>query len=166
LYIQRGLLHDMSDRYNEAISDLTKALSYDSRNVFILFSRANARIELLEALLNEQNWSNRISEHYDSKTLRVYSEILYDLQKVLEFDPDFLYARYNIGYSRFLMEDYSGALAEFTRVTMKRKIAEAHFNKALLQIFLDQKEEGCIELGIAGELGLKEAYSIIRKFCN
>ncbi|MBN2521788.1 MAG: tetratricopeptide repeat protein [Bacteroidales bacterium] len=166
LYIRRGLLHDMSENYNEAISDLTKALSYDSRNVFVLFSRANARIGSLETLLNEQNWSSRISEQYDSRTLRAYSEILYDLHKVLEFDPDFLYARYNIGYTRFLMKDYSGALAEFTEVTLKKKIAEAHFNKALLQIFLDQKEEGCIELGIAGELGLKEAYSIIRKFCN
>ena len=165
-YLKRGLLNTLLNKSEEAIRDFNQALSYDSRNAFILFSRANARIASLQTLLYESSWEEKLSEHFNSRTLRVYSDILFDLHKVLEIDSDFLYARYNIGYSRFLMQDYRGALSEFTLVTQKRKIAEAHFNKALLQIFLEQKEEGCFELGIAGELGLKKAYSVIRKFCN
>ncbi len=165
-YLKRALLNTLLNKYEEAISDFNQALSYDSRNAFILFCRANARIARLQTLLYESSWEEKLSEHFNSNILRVYSDILHDYHKVLEIDPDFLYARYNIGYSRFMMEDYRGALTEFSLVTKEKKIAEAHFNKALLQIFLEQKEEGCIELGIAGELGLKKAYSVIRKFCN
>ncbi len=165
-YFKRGLLKNMLNKPNEAILDFNSALAYEPRNVFILFSRANSRIAQLQNLLYETSWDQKLVENYNSRTLRVYSDVLYDLHKTLDIDPDFLYARYNIGYSRFLMKDYTGALAEFSLVAEQKKIAEAHFNKALLQIFLDQNEEGCVELGIAGELGLKEAYAVIRKFCN
>jgi tetratricopeptide (TPR) repeat protein len=165
-YLKRGLLNTFLNKTEEATNDFNKALSYDSRNAFILFNRANARIASLQRILYESSWDEKLSDRYNAKILRIYSDILYDLHKVLEIDPDFLYARYNIGYSRFMMEDYRGALTEFALVTKEKKIAEAHYNKALLQIFLEQKEEGCIELGIAGELGLKKAYSVIRKFCN
>lgn len=165
-YLKRGLLNNLLKKSDDAILDFNNALSYAPRNTFLLFSRANARISSLQDLLYENSWAEKLSEHHNSNTLRVYSDILHDLHKVLEIDPDFLYARYNIGYCRFMMEDYSGALAEFSIVAKKRKIAEAHFNKALLQIFMDQNENGCIELGIAGELGLKESYAVIRKFCN
>jgi tetratricopeptide (TPR) repeat protein len=156
----------MLNRSEEAITDYSLALSFDPANIFLLFGIANARIAYLEDLLDQSANKINMSGYHNSYALRVYSDILYDLHRILDLDPGFLYARYNIGYCRFLMEDYAGALTEFTIVVKKRKIAEAHFNKALLQIFLDQREEGCLELGIAGELGLKEAYSVIRKFCN
>ncbi len=165
-YLKRGLLNKLLNNYSAAIHDLDKALSYEPKNVFILFSRANCRLALLQDLLDKNSFERGLPKHFNSQCLRLYSDILYDLYKILDINPVFLYARYNIGYSRFLMEDYSGALREFSVVCSKRKIAEAHFNKALLQIFLDEKEEGCVELGIAGELGLKEAYSVIRRLCR
>jgi tetratricopeptide (TPR) repeat protein len=166
LYLKRGILYNAINEPLIAIEDFNKALSYDPNNMNIHFNRAIANITLLHKMTYQGSWVPILSKTQNIEELRVFSDILYDLQKVLELAPDYIYARYNMGYARFLMEDYVGALVDFSAVAAKQKIAEAHFNKALLQIYLTQKEEGCLELGIAGQLGLKDAYPVIRKFCK
>lgn len=165
-YFKRGLLHTYVNQPEKAIGDLSIALYYNPNNAYIHFNRANARITLLFNMISEYSSEKSIAVNDNIEIARIFSDIVYDLHKVLEINRKFIYARYNLGFARFLMEDLQGALAEFSAVTKERKIPEAHFNKALLQILLNQKEEGCIELGIAGEMGLEEAYSVIRKLCN
>lgn len=166
LYLQRGILYTAMNEPLVAVEDFNKALSLSPNNPFIHFNRAIANITFLHRMTYQNVWIPILPKTRNIEELRVFSDIIYDLQKVLEFDPDYIYAQYNMGYARFLMEDFAGALSDFSVVATRRKIAEAHFNKALLQILLDKKEEGCLELGIAGELGLKDAYPVIRKFCK
>lgn len=165
-YLERGILYTAINEPSMAIEDFNKALSNSPNNLLIHFNRAIANITLLHKMTYQNSWVPILPKTHNIEELRVFSDIIYDLQKVLDIDPDYIYAHYNMGYARFLMEDFTGALTAFSLVAAKRKIAEAHFNKALLQIFLEMKEEGCIELGIAGELGLKDAYPVIRKFCQ
>jgi tetratricopeptide (TPR) repeat protein len=166
LYLKRGMLFIAMNEPLLAIEDFGKALSFSPNNLFIHFNRAIANITLLHKMTYQYAWEPILPKTHNIEELRVFSDIIYDLNKVLELDPNYIYARYNMGYARFLMEDFTGALTDFSDVANKRKIAEAHFNKALLQIFLNEKEKGCQELGIAGELGLKDAYPAIRKLCQ
>ena len=43
-------------------------------------------------------------------------------------------------------------------------MGDAYYNRGLVQIYLKDKEKG-IDLSVAGELGVAEAYGVIKKYC-
>ena len=43
---------------------------------------------------------------------------------------------------------------------------DAYFNRGLVQIYLKDKDKGCIDLSRAGELGVEDAYGVISKYCD
>ena len=45
-------------------------------------------------------------------------------------------------------------------------MGDAYYNRGLVLIYLKDKEKGCIDLSRAGELGVGEAYSIIKRYCE
>jgi hypothetical protein len=45
-------------------------------------------------------------------------------------------------------------------------LADAYYNKGLLLILIHQNETACISLSKAGELGILEAYPVIKKYCD
>jgi len=164
-YLKRGALYTLLNNPVLAVEDFNKALSLNPSNTIIHLFRSIANISLLQIMTRQETRVPILPKTHNIEELRVYSDIIYDLQKITEPDPDYIFARFNLGYARFLMEDYTVALSDFSYVASKKKIAEAHFNKALLQFFFNEKDQGCTELGIAGELGLKQAYPVIRKLC-
>ncbi|MCF0174574.1 MAG: hypothetical protein HUJ95_04455, partial [Bacteroidales bacterium] len=51
-------------------------------------------------------------------------------------------------------------------ISLYPKFGEAYFNRGLVLIFLKDKEKGCIDLSYSGELGVADAYSVIKKYCE
>ena len=45
-------------------------------------------------------------------------------------------------------------------------MGDAYFNRGLVLIYLKDKEKGCIDLSRAGELGVEDAYGVIKKYCE
>jgi tetratricopeptide (TPR) repeat protein len=43
--------------------------------------------------------------------------------------------------------------------------AEAYFNRGLVSIYLRDTEKGCIDISKSGEMGVKDAYPIIKRYC-
>ena len=58
------------------------------------------------------------------------------------------------------IENYTKAISAFPY------LGDAYFNRGLVQIYLKDKEKGCIDLSRAGELGVEDAYGVIKKFCE
>ena len=56
------------------------------------------------------------------------------------------------------IDDYSKALE------LDPNIAEAYYNRGLARIHAGNKDEGIEDLSKAGELGLYEAYGIIKRY--
>jgi len=42
----------------------------------------------------------------------------------------------------------------------------AYYHRGLAKILLGQKDNGCLDLSKAGELGSAKAYEAIKNFCN
>ena len=64
-------------------------------------------------------------------------------------------------------KDYLGAINDFSKaIELEPDFAEAYFNRGLTRIFLDDMEGGSLDLSKAGELGLTEAYNVIKRYCN
>ena len=49
---------------------------------------------------------------------------------------------------------------------IEKDFAEAYFNRGLTKIYLDDIDGGAMDLSKAGELGIQDAYNIIKRYCN
>ncbi|MCF8368821.1 MAG: tetratricopeptide repeat protein [Bacteroidales bacterium] len=166
------------------IEDYTTALYYYNLSIQsnpkllqAWFGRANTRF-LLSELLNEQyensgwldpdadiNTPNDIITQQSGIILP--EEVIEDYNAAIELDPGFPYAWFNRGNARAIMGDYWGAVRDYTRaIDLEPKLAEAHFNKGLLLIYLNLKGVGCNDISQAGELGMDDAYPIIKRYCT
>jgi len=59
--------------------------------------------------------------------------------------------------------DYQHAVEDYTHaIELDAHLAEAYYNRGLARLALKQQAEGVSDLSKAGELGLYQAYSIIK----
>lgn len=93
--------------------------------------------------------------------------VLGDLQKAIDMAPDnpyLLYCRANIRVRR---KEYAKAIDDYSKaIEMDANLAEAYYNRGLAYIYNNDKQQGILDLSKAGELGLYNAYSIIKKYKN
>ena len=45
-------------------------------------------------------------------------------------------------------------------------MGDAYFNRGLVLIYLKDREKACIDLSRSGELGVSDAYGVIKKYCE
>ena len=87
-----------------------------------------------------------------------------DLDKVAELVPDFRYAYFNRGNVSAKLSDFKTAIVDYTKaIEVDDRFAEAYFNRGLARIYTGNHDEGVADLSKAGELGLYQAYSIIKR---
>jgi tetratricopeptide (TPR) repeat protein len=84
----------------------------------------------------------------------------------LSLDPDFAFAWYNraIVFSR--KGEFRKALNDFSKaIEHLSGFAEAYYNRGLISILLNENLSGCEDLSHAGELGILDAYRVIKRTC-
>ena len=57
-------------------------------------------------------------------------------------------------------DDYTKA------IELNPHFAEAYYNRGLLQIYMKDTRKGCLDISKAGELGIKEAYQVLKNYSN
>ena len=63
------------------------------------------------------------------------------------------------------LSDFKSAIVDYTRaIELNDRFAEAYFNRGLARIYTGNAEAGLLDLSKAGELGLFQAYSLIKRF--
>lgn len=138
--------------FSSAIADFDLLIKHYPTNVLAYFNRANARIREAET-------------SKDGLTQATCMLAINDLYMALQLDPKLIYAVYNIGYIYLLQEKYSDAIASFTQcIDTYPDFAEAYYNRGLIYIYQGNKEQGRKDLSKAGELGIHEAYNIIKRY--
>ena len=76
-------------------------------------------------------------------------------------------ATFEQAYQQAQSGNINEAIAGFTQVLQQHdQFAEAYFNRGLLQLLLDSPELAIPDLSKAGELGIYQAYNIIKKNQN
>ena len=57
------------------------------------------------------------------------------------------------------------AYDDYTRaIELEPNLGEAYYNRGLVQIFMKDTRKGCMDLSKAGELGISQAYDLLREF--
>ncbi|HAR39249.1 MAG TPA: hypothetical protein DCS09_12115, partial [Porphyromonadaceae bacterium] len=93
-----------------------------------------------------------------------YDEILKEYEKIIRINPDFIYAYYNRAEIFSLEKDYRAAIADYSRaIELEPQFAEAYFNRGISRLAIGETAQGIDDLRKAGELGIVQSYSIIKR---
>lgn len=178
-YLYRGLFKLNLNQFQEAINDFDAAISLDERNLMAYFLRANARYQMIEAIEmlrkvnREASLSNTLPKTFDKPTqgnqtrLEAFDEIMTDYSVVLYMNPHFFFAYYNRGNIYCKDEKFGLAIDEYSKaIQIEPDFAEAYYNRGLVKVLLNDIEGGARDLSRAGELGIEQAYVVIKRYCN
>lgn len=180
------LVHD----YAQAISDLNQVIFRKDNFILAYFNRSVIRMRQLESEENEEvNYgqtstsqtvlgfgaagsSAKTSRNPQSAsstlaTMRHKVEFEFcmrDLDKVIELSPTFVYAYYNRAYISSKLGNFDSALEDLDKsIELHPNFAEAYYNRALILLRMGKKRQAIQDLSKAGELGLAQAYSVMKR---
>ncbi|HOO94857.1 MAG TPA: tetratricopeptide repeat protein [Proteiniphilum sp.] len=181
LFFGRGLDFMLVQDYENALKDMNRVLEINPEMTLARFARAVIRTKQMEydRLQDDPMMMDRGSEiELTGKselpgTLRLpeistrsidYEEILKDYEAIIRLNPDFIFAWYNRAEIFTLENDYRAAISDYTRaIELEPQFAEAYFNRGLSRLSIGETAAGLDDLRKAGELGIIQSYSIIKR---
>ncbi len=179
IYFLKGIKAIQEKQYNLALNEYNLAIEKAKGNqkAFYLMNRAVLKAEMVDFIASiESNVqtlsmddqgaakarvSDRVDKHYD------YSEAIADLLQADEIYGELPYIHFNLGNLYTLSSQMVKALEYYDKAIVEYpQMGEAYYNRALVLIYIKDREKGCIDLSRAGELGVKDAYGVIKKYCK
>ena len=104
---------------------------------------------------------DQVTRSYD------YTDAINDMKAAAEIIKDMPYVYYNLGNLYCLSSEHINSIDNYTKaIALYPYMGDAYFNRGLVLIYLKDKEKGCIDLSRAGELGVQDAYGVIKKYCE
>ena len=153
LLIARAVTYSVLQDYEAAITDLDAALIADSTAVLALWERAICR----------QNLSQLAAAEGKPSQLAAVG-VMADIDRALLNGPN-AFLLYNRAFVHAQHEDYERAIADLdSAIAADPHLAEAWFSRGICRLRMQQHAEAVSDLSKAGELGLFQAYSIIKKY--
>lgn len=173
----KALLETDDSQFNAAMLSYDEALSKEPDNPYYYMNRGALQAEMIDFIssigsnvqvltLDNANTArtrvqDRVTHNYD------YTPALHDMVRASEIDPGSPYIQYNLGNLYCLSGDLPESIQRYTRaIETAPDIGEAYYNRGLVLIYLKDKDKGCIDLSVAGELGIEDAYGVIKKYCK
>jgi tetratricopeptide (TPR) repeat protein len=154
LLFLRAIAYSSIQNFGNAIDDLGIYLQIDSTSSLAYWQRAAC-----QAKVNEFNASQGTNIELQM------ANVLGDLSDAIKCAPKNAYLYYNRGTLYALRSDNMRAIDDYTEaIRLERNLAEAYYNRGLVYIRLKKMDEAISDLSKAGELGLYQAYSVIKKY--
>ena len=167
LYFERGINQALVLNMEAAVEDMTEAISNKKDFALAYFCRANIHFKMLDFKANDNSQidkKNAVAFGNKDLALKI-NQIIQDYSKAIELSPDFAFAWFNRGNTYCVEKDYKNAIKDYTSaIAAKNSFAEAYFNRGLCYFFLNQKDKAIEDLSKAGELGIYQAYNLIKQF--
>ena len=154
LLLQRAVAYSTTYNYEEAINDLNDYLTIDSMSELAYWQRAVC----LSMVKNYDSQNN-------SGVNMMLAKSIYDFKKAIDIDKDNAYLYYDLANVYSTMKDYKNAIANYDiSISRNSRLAEAYYNRGIAKIFVGNISGGLKDLGKAGELGIYDAYALMKKY--
>ena len=181
LYFGRAMDFTHIQDYESALKDMNKVIELAPSMLLGHFARAIIRTNQLEydyQLSGETTFSNNrktgISFNQNiagaTKLPEIsvksvhYEEILKEYEQIIKIDPNFIYAYYNRAQIFSIEKDFRAAIADYNKaIEIEPQFAEAYFNRGIAKLSIGETSSGLDDLRKAGELGIVQSYSIIKR---
>ena len=160
---------DAAERQLTQFEDFYAAYYYMNRGVlradmieFIASIESNVQVLTMDDTGNTRaRVKDQVSRSYD------YDDAIQDMEAAVAIMPDLPYLYFNLGNLYCLSKEHIKSIENYTKaIELYTYMGDAYFNRGLVLIYLKDKEKGCIDLSRAGELGVQDAYSVIKKYCE
>ncbi len=164
-----GKAIEEADMNASGYGTLYKAFYYMNRGVlraemidFISSIESNVQVLSMDDTGNTRaRVRDQVVRQYD------YTDAVEDMKKAAEIVPALPYIYYNLGNLYCLSSEHVSSIDNYTKaIELYPYMGDAYFNRGLVLIYLKDKEKGCIDLSRAGELGVQDAYGVIKKYCE
>lgn len=176
LLFAKAILESDDKQFNTSVACYSEALEKDPDRMFYYLNRGVLQSDMIDFISSmESNVQVLSMDNVGTARTRVrdkstkvydYSAAISDMQKAVELMPEFPFTYYNLGNLYCMSNELPQAIKCYTAALEKYPwIGEAYYNRGLVQIYLKDKEKGCIDLSKAGELGIPDAYTVIKKYC-
>lgn len=172
---QRAISEMLVKQYTNAINTYNAAIKVAPTNPFTYLNRATTQAEMIDFIASIENAYQRISIESDpaqqlhSRITRTYSydEAIADLTKAIELYSGFAYAYYNRANLMALSGKLPEAYEDYSKaIELNPNFAEAYYNRGLIQIYMKDTRKGCLDISKAGELGIDDAYEVLKVYMN
>ena len=154
-YFNRAVVRYKQMEYNQSLTSIN---SNELLSMNLQVGRGNPNLPIASIqgdLTSNEVRDNRIFE---------YELILRDYDLVILQNPDFVFSYFNRGNIRCIQRDYRAAITDYNEAIMRNPdFAEAYFNRGLSRLSLGDTDRGIADLSKAGELGIMNAYNIIKR---
>ena len=169
--------------YDRAVGSAVDTVSAGNAGVeamyggFYLMNRGVLRADMIDFMSSIENNVSVLTMD-DTKTTRArvkarvtqqsdYSQAIDDLEAAALAAPGIPYIHFDLGNLYCLASDHVRSIVNYDRaIELYPYMGDAYYNRGLVLIYLKDKEKGCIDLSRAGELGVSEAYGVIKKYCE
>ena len=193
-YFGRALDFMLVQDFTEAIKDYTKVIELDPDFAMAYFNRAVVRYKQLDYNMSQaassQDDFSAMSMNLkmgknptvvrtpatsdpasaslkDNKRAYEHEMITRDYDMVIKLNPGFVYAYFNRGNLRCAQRDFRAAIQDYSEAIQRDpEFAEAYFNRGLARLSQGDANRGIADLSKAGELGIINAYSIIKRMTS
>lgn len=166
------------DYYGKAIASSSERADITALyEAFYLMNRGVLRAEMIDFISSIQS-NVQVLSMDDSGNTRArvrdqitrqydYTDAIDDMKASAKIIKDMPYVYYNLGNLYCLSSEHINSIENYTKaIELYPLMGDAYFNRGLVLIYLKDKEKGCIDLSRAGELGVQDAYSVIKKYCE
>lgn len=172
----KALLETEAKQFNSAMLCYDEAIRLSPDNAYYYINRGVLQADMIDFISSIEN-NVQVLTLDNTKTARTrvqdqvtrtydYTPALHDMSRAAEIDPESPYIHYNLGNLYCLSGDLPESIAQYTKaIEVAPSIGEAYYNRGLVLIYLQDKGKGCIDLSVAGELGMEDAYAVIKKYC-
>ncbi len=166
-----GVVNSQMRQFALAMDYYSFLISDDTQNGLVYLNRAVTEAEMTEFMASldgdyqsvsvqdnpaERLHSTKVKKEFD------FEQVFSDLYKAAQLMPELAHVYYNLGYMYTIKGDLPLAVESYTRaIELHPYFGEAYYNRGLVQLTLDEREKGALDLSRAGEIGIEKAYSVI-----
>ena len=171
-----GLSNYEIHNYQHAENRFRSLINDDLYEIYSGINIACLQKDKAELILANQNYNDPVAigqkKAGEKKNIKKqekpdYQYALNTLTELLAKNSTNAFIWYNMGNVHLKMQEFHKAVDDYTEaIKYESNLAEAYYNRGLTLIFLGEKGLAINDLSKAGELGIKEAYAVIKRFIN
>lgn len=171
-----ALLNYEIHNYQHAENNLYYLIDNNIYYTYAAINISSIQKDKAELILANQNYNDPVSINTKKTTEKRkinkpikpdYQQALNTLTELSNNNKTNPFIWYNLGNIHLQMQEFHKAIDDYSlAIKYEKNLAEAYYNRGLTLLFLGEKDLANSDLSKAGELGIKEAYAVIKRFIN